>query len=362
MKNSYKIASILALLSFQVTAQQLEFYSDTSAFSNISPIMDIAKDKWQVRPQSDADNGHAQARFGVSLAPEFAPKFSIHLLQRADYFINTNPDTALGYYQEHNNLPLLDKETYAVQLEYMANRSKGAGIAYQHTLTDSLTLEFQANYWYVDYFRHTVANGEVRGRQDNSLLGSLDYYEHYSHNNFLKRPNNGDWQDSGNGYSVDFSAHWQLSSALTIAVAVKDWLNRFEANDAGYSEANINTKGSFIENEGFNSFRPLLRGFEGEDSYHYRLPKQIKLTATQATEFVTFIARLNHQAEQNFFLVGAELPIHESLRLKLLLDTKHFTPEISLSNSHFGLTIAMDDITPNQAKQLSLGAFFRLEL
>ncbi|MCF6145052.1 MULTISPECIES: hypothetical protein [Pseudoalteromonas] len=344
----------LGLMALHSNAQQqVSFYIDSNSFSNISPVLELVDDDWQSPPKSDADKGFSQTRLGVSYQHLSFEEFEFHIEQRLDYFVRSNADTALGYYQEQQEIPLLDKENYRVRLDYFANKSKGFGVTYSHTFKDKFLVEIKGSYWNVDYFRHSIVTGNVQGRQDNSLLGELNYEEYYTHNNFLKRPNEGDWDTNGNGYSMDVFTEFSLFDNLTIRADFIDVYNRFSLESLGYTSANINTKGSFVDNQGFSSFRPLLKGFEGQSEHKYQIPEQIALAFTYVHEQVDYALHLLRQGDINFMQIGAQFAYKKSM-FELMFDPINLTPQLGYKIDYFKLEIAMDKLNPNKAMQLSL--------
>ncbi|MDN3378273.1 MULTISPECIES: hypothetical protein [unclassified Pseudoalteromonas] len=348
------LLSCLGLMALHCNAQQkVSVYADSNSFSNISPVLAVVDDDWQSPPQPDADKGFSQTKLGISYQHSSLEGFTFHIEQRLDYFVKSHADTALGYYQEQNNIPLLDKENYKVKLDYFANRSKGFAAGYSYEFSDALLIGIKGSYWRVNYFRHSVVSGNVQGRADNSLLGDLNYEEYYTHNNFLKRPNEGNWDSKGKGYSVDLFAEMNVLDNLTVRADLIDIYNRFSVDNVGYTSADINTKGSFIDNQGFNSFRPLLKGFEGQSKHKFKIPEQIALAFTYHHEKIDYALNLSRQGDINFMQIGAQFAYKKG-KFALMLDPINLTPQLGYEIDFFKLEMAMDKLNPNKAMQLSL--------
>lgn len=344
----------LGLIALHCNAQQkMAVYVDSNSFSNILPVLQLVDDDWQSHPQSDADKGFSQTRLGIRYQHSNLTDVTFHIEQRLDYFVSSHADTALAYYQEQNEFPLLDKANYTVKLDYFANRSKGIGFGYSYQLESDLLIGVKGSYWQVDYFRHSVVSGNVQGREDNSLLGKLNYEEYYTHNNFLKRPNEDDWNNTGNGYSVDLFAEMSVLNNLIIRADLVDVYNRFSVDNTGYTSADINTKGSFIDNQGFNSFRPLLKGFEGRSNHQFKIPQQIAFSFIYHHKKINYALNLLRQGEINFMQIGAQFAYKKS-KFGLMLDPINVTPKLGYETSNFKLEMAMDKLNPHKAMQLSL--------
>ncbi|WP_404393264.1 hypothetical protein [Pseudoalteromonas phenolica] len=350
IKKACLSAALLTSISSFASQHELEFYLTSNSFTNIAPVLQIADDDWQQGPERDANIGFSQSRYGFAYKNQALPNFRAHYIQRIDYQLETNPETALGYYQEQNDIALTSFEEYSVEIDLTGARSKGLGIEYQKQF-GQVDLSVQANYWHLNYLRHSQVNGAISGKENLQLLGNLQFEEFYTDNNFLKRPNKeGEWQTRGDGYSLDLKVFYQISDTVRVYGEFTDLLNNFEISNTGYTQADINTKGSFVDNVGFSSFRPLLRGVEKEQSYEFELPKQTRIGLDYQTGPFIYHLIGYKQGEKQFTQFG----VSEGA-WTLLVDPANKVADVKYQGEQINWQIGLDHFNPNEALAIRLG-------
>ncbi|ALO43347.1 hypothetical protein [Pseudoalteromonas phenolica] len=350
IKKACLSAALLISTSSLANQHEIEFYLTSNSFTDIAPVLQIADDEWQQGPQSDASMGFSQSRVGIAYQYQSLSSLRWHIMQRIDYHLVTNPHTALGYYQEQNELPLTSYDEYDVEIELVGSRNRGLGVEYQEQI-GQLAISIQANYWQLNYLRHSNVSGTISGKEDLQLLGNLEFEEFYTDNNFLKRPNSeGGWQTSGDGYSLDIAFTYKLSDTMMLYGEFVDLINRFEVTGVGYTKADINTKGSFVDNVGFSSFRPLLKGIEKEQSFEFDLNKQIQLGLDYAKG--PFVYHLNtfKQGDRQFTQLG----VSEGA-WGLLIDPVNKVVDIKYQGESIDWQLGLDQFNPNDALAIRVG-------
>ncbi|AZZ96046.1 hypothetical protein [Pseudoalteromonas sp. R3] len=357
--NKQKVFGIcVGLLLSSVAAadtQEVTIYLDSNSQTNIAPVLKIARDKWDQSPESDASYGFSQSRFGIAYRHQAFENWQLHMMQRVDYLIDTNAQTALGYYQEQNDQALTSFDNYDTKLTLTGARSKGLGLAYQHQF-DALAITVQANYWQLNYLRDSQLSGMLSGTDDLQLRGSLQFSEYYSHNNFLKRPNTDNaWRTHGDGLSLDVHFDWQVSEQFTLSGKFIDLYNEFNIDQIGFTEADINTKGSFVDNVGFSSFRPLLKGLETTQNHTFDLPSQVYLQGQYQYRGYDYLASVRRQGDQHFAQLGMKLD-----NWRIMLDPINLAPELAYQGQTWSVTTALDHINPNKALTLRLNLSWQL--
>ena len=343
---------LLSCIVLPTQGQEWGLATQSQSYSNIAPVLQIIRDDWQSAPNKEASKGFSQTRAELSYL--FDIGISVSALHRMDYFVTTTPLTALGFYLEQHDKPFEVGKRYPVSLQLSQHRALGLGVAYQHQW-HLFTLQGKVNVWHSDYLRSLNATGEVRAGVNGSVLGNVAYQESYSHNNFLKRPNNGEFSSSGQGVSVDINLQYQVNQNWMAQFTIVDVYNSFSANELGYANIDINTKGSFVENKGFSSFRPLLKGQEGQLDYKFTLPRQFYFNSTASDEDLRYSFELNRVGNHNFTIFGVGKQFATQL-IMLKYDLYNQVPEISYRNDMLELGLAMDELDPHKAMALKFYA------
>ncbi|TMP46594.1 hypothetical protein CWB96_13425 [Pseudoalteromonas citrea] len=318
--------------------------------SNIAPIKQIIDDDWLEPPSPDADIGFSQSLLEVKLDYN---GYSLSSLNRLDYFLTANYDTALAYYQNSRDIPLNSHKPYSISLNFHEQKSRGIAFGYAID-RQAWQASFQLSYWDVVKFRNSNLNGSITGNNTNEILGELTLDENYTHKNFLKRPNERSWNTSGYGYSANIAFEYIASDTFTLSLKASDLFNRFKYKMIGNTQAEINTKGSFVDNEGFSSFRPLLSGIESERSFSKALPISLNFGAKYTASNIDYLFDFYRRANTSFYLVGAQYRAkHATIGIKY--DIQNQVPELSLSTEWLNLLIALDTLDFKSAYNIKLG-------
>lgn len=326
----------------------LTFYTNNHAYSDIAPVYQLIKEQWQQAPQKDASKGFAQHEIGMRY--QHSPSIDITLASRYDAFITTNYNAAWLYYTQQQEQPLNLPTTSPLSLALQQQRSNGIKLAY-HWRSNRFNASIEAGYWQVSRARHSTLTGNIASADDNSLQGQLDISEHYSHNNVLKRPNNGQWENSGTGITLNTSVSWQPSSAWLFQWQARDLFSRFKHSNLGYSQGQLNTNNRFINDNGTKAFRPFYQGIETTRPYRFTLPATHMITTRYQHNQLQWLTHIKHQGHTLFPNIGIAKTF-DNVTLTGLFDVRHHTPTITLATPYFSTDISMQRAAYTKARQL----------
>ncbi|MFK5914832.1 MAG: hypothetical protein QM484_10685 [Woeseiaceae bacterium] len=334
----------------------LNSYITSESFSNILPIKQLIKDKWQTPPTDSASNAFTQNEIGVSAKWQ---GFTLNLAHRLDYFIYTNADTAQAFYLDRSK-GFFSQKKYLIDLKLQHQASDGIRLGYEWQ-SNSFFSAIQVGYWTIQTSRKSQISGELSGfssaTNKNNISGNLQLKEFYSDFNVLRRPNNNSWNTKGFGATVDIFLAWQLNKQLKLSVAIKDFYSTFKIKGIGYSEGTFDTENSYINSLGGQAFLPLYRGVETVKNQTFSLPTKTNFIVHYQAETLNYLFRYKRQGRINFYAIGGELTLLDS-SLLVMVDIERLTPEIQMKKHNFALTFAIDNININQARQFNLGFNF----
>ncbi|MDO6559120.1 hypothetical protein [Paraglaciecola chathamensis] len=335
---------------------QVSMYFKSESYSHILPIKQLVEDEWHTKPKDDADLAFSQNELGSEI---LINNWSINPAYRVDYFVRTNPDTAAAFYADRTDLPFEKTQTYNLSLALRENRAKGLRLGYQWQ-NEHFFSHIKLGYWAVVGARDSRLNGTLTQNSAGELQGTGQLTEHYTDNNFLKRPNvKGErWNDSGTGYTVDIALAWRVTPALLLRLDAQDLYSRFSLDDAGLSDGLVDTDNQYTRASGITGFKPLYSGIETSASHDYQLPKRVKLEAAYQFDKVAMHTQLRYIASQAFYLLGASVSLAEDSRLTLLIDIERATPHLILDTKWLDVTLALDKLATKSAYQFALGATF----
>ncbi|QHJ11849.1 hypothetical protein FX988_02085 [Paraglaciecola mesophila] len=334
-------------------SNQVSAYFTSQSYSDILPIKQLVEDEWRTQPKHDADLAFSQSELGSEV---IINNWSINPAYRVDYFVDTNPDTAYAFYADRASLPADSQRTYDLALSLQESHAKGLRLGYQWQNEDFFS-HIKLGYWAITETRDSTLRGVLSQNSESELQGSGQLTEHYTDNNFLKRPNvNGErWNNSGTGYTLDITLAWQVTSKLMLRLDAQDLYSRFTLDDAGFSDGVVDTDNQYTRASGITGFKPLYSGIETSASYEYRLPKRVNVEAVYQFDGMALHSQLNYIGNQSFYLLGVSASVTEESRVTLLVDVERATPHIVLDTKWVDLTLALDKLKTQSAYQFTLG-------
>jgi len=329
---------------------RVEFFVDSSSYSNILPVKQLIEDDWQKAPKSSASDGFTQNEIGARVHWN---NFSFSASHRYDYFIFSNSDTAKAFYLDRSDQNLNAQEKYNLDLKLFHQRSNGIRLGYKF-IFDNFSSEIRLGYWDLTATRESYLTGTLSSDSNGKIKALADLKEFYSDNNLLHRRNTNDWDNDGSGITLDIHLAWQPTDSISLFADLKDLYSDFSLDNSGYSEGIFDTHGTFINSVGGKAYLPIYRGKETESKHQFELPEQIDLLGLYHTEQLSYLARYKRQGEQNFYYLGFEMQ-HQDASTRIALDIENLTPEIQYKNKWFTLLFAIDDLRIERALQLNLG-------
>lgn len=334
-------------------SNQVSVYFTSESYSHILPIKQLAEDEWRTAPKHDADLAFSQNELGSEL---IINNWSINPAYRVDYFVRTNPDTAYAFYTDRTDQAFEAPRTYDLALTLEENRAKGIRLGYQWQ-NEQFFSHLKLGYWAIIGARDSTLRGTLSQNSAGDLQGNGQLTEHYTDNNFLKRPNvNGErWDDNGSGYTLDIALAWRVTSALLLRVDVQDLYSRFSLDDAGLSDGIIDTNNQYTRASGITGFKPLYSGIETSRRHDYHVPKRVNLRVDYQMETIGIHSQLKTIGNDEFYLLGASFSFAEQSRLTMLVDVERATPQMMLETKWLDVTLAFDKLKAESAYQLNLG-------
>ena len=334
-------------------SNQVSVYFTSESYSHILPIKQLAEDEWRTAPKHDADLAFSQNELGSEL---IINNWSINPAYRVDYFVRTNPDTAYAFYTDRTDQAFEAPRTYDLALTLEENRAKGLRLGYQWQ-NEQFFSHLKLGYWAIIGARDSTLRGTLSQNSAGDLQGNGQLTEHYTDNNFLKRPNvNGErWDDNGSGYTLDIALAWRVTSALLLRVDVQDLYSRFSLDDAGLSDGIIDTNNQYTRASGITGFKPLYSGIETSRRHDYHVPKRVNLRVDYQMETIGIHGQLKTIGNDEFYLLGASFSFAEQSRLTMLVDVERATPQVMLETKWLDVTLALDKLKTESAYQLNLG-------
>ena len=249
-------------------AQAAEFYTDADLFWYSEPVsIESMIQDWGgpfYGGTTALTHNIAEIGFGTE-------SWQFSVLTRYDYEMEFSPDTAEFYYLMRNELPLPVGRTYRLDLVARQTVSDGLRVARQFRVAKGFDVNVGLSY----LKGRRLTDGTLRGNataigaKDYDYSFLVDYF--YSEDKLFDRPVS---SPSGDGYSIDLGAQWQLEERLRATVTLKDFLARILWHDAPYTIATGTSDVKTYDANGYVVYDPLVSGFEGNRDFIQTLPRR----------------------------------------------------------------------------------------
>ncbi|NRA61344.1 MAG: hypothetical protein HRU25_10640 [Psychrobium sp.] len=333
--------------------KQLELRLKSFSYSNITTINSLLNDRWHQPPQTDATTAFTYNELGLSYRRN---DFHFTIKKRISAQVKTNAATSTLYYWSKQEIDNLSIPQTQIALVLNTEQSTGLLIGYQAQLAN-LIVEFELGYWRVERLRDSTLNGTVSVIAG-QYRGHLLMEEHYSDNNFLKRPHLDDFKRTGDGFSANVKLEWDITSTLTLSLDIKDLYATYRIKKHGYSTGQVNTNNTLINDQGYQTFLPFYSGIERSDDHRFDIEPKSKLAVSYAAELGTFSAHASRLFETNFIEIGYQWAA-TNYQYSVRIDVERFTPTLTMSNQDWHIAFGIDKLNINDAATISLDFSYR---
>jgi hypothetical protein len=221
--------------------------------------------------------------------------WQVGVFARYDYLLEFNSDTVDLFYRDANDLPFPIDRTYNVNLEPNHIQAEGIGVSYRFAVTPSLSITPRINYLQADVVTRGYLRGEIIADEDGDYQGELSLNYIYEEDILLDRERE---SISGDGFSLDVSAHWQIAPKWSLSAYLKDYYSEITWDDVTFTQAQANTNTVSFDEEGRLDSIPVLSGREGFRSFTQSLPQRGKVIVNhQMTKVFSLTAQVDHVEE-----------------------------------------------------------------
>lgn len=334
-------------------SSQLFFKVNSTSYSDTASIYQIV-DGLQ---GGSIDNGryaftHNQVELGASFGRWFISGRS-----RYDYYLEYAPDTAQVIYRDANNQPLERNRQYQLQISAVHARTKGISVGYSGAITSSLSIGLAVSVLKSD----TLLDGSVSGavsvdNDDYSGNVFIDYV--YDEPLFLNLEPLG--SPTGQGYTLDVNAEWQLTPTVQLALEWMDVASEIKYDDASFTIATANSNQISFDEDGLIGVKPLVQGRRGGKPHTLRFPKRSKIAIdAQVRERVTLITAWRQHAQIDFYSLGARFAFSPRRNLAFEYDFKSHAARIGFASRSWELALGMDTLVFKDARAIDLQFAYR---
>ncbi len=343
--------SFAALLPFSASAEKNtnDIYVSVDSFSYSEPApIDQLIDNFE---GPEPDSGEVAFTFNQAEIGANFGKWQVGVFTRYDYLLEFNSDTVELFYRDSNDLPFPINRTYNVNIEPNHIEAEGIGVGYQFVVTPSLTITPRLNYLKADAATRGFLRGEIIANEDGDYEGELVLDYIYEEDILLDREQE---SISGEGFSLDVAAQWQIAKNWTLNAYLKDYYSEIYWDDVTFTQARANTNTVTFDDEGRLDSIPVLSGREGFRDFTQTLPQRGKLVVNhQMTSVMSVSAQIDHVEEYVYSRLAWQANWGGwGIASGYQFETEAF--DLAFTSKYFSLKLIADSTDVEQAHTLGL--------
>lgn len=198
-------------------------------------------------------------------------QFAISVFVREEYAFHFSNDTFALLYADKNNLPLVDGETYNLDLDVSHIRVKGMTLAFRLWQSNEHVFNIVTSWLQAS----DLLTGSIRGvveKQGSIFQGDLAVDYHYNEDYLLDRDLS-DWSTrNGYGFSLGFNAQFEWFDRLTLKLDWPDLLGAIYWQKAPYTDVRVSSTYLYYDENDLPHRAPIMSGKEDFESFYQALP------------------------------------------------------------------------------------------
>jgi hypothetical protein len=274
---------------------------------------------------------------------------------RGEQFLETNRDTLDLIRSINLKLDLPVGRLYDIDLNVNGFTAFGAeiskGIALDG-LVPGLQIGFTARYLNAQMIQDGTMSGIAAPTTSSTYNFNFDLDYVYDTNFVYKRQNNP--PESGNGFSFDFGAKYSWNDKFEASVLVRDILGYIYWKGAPYTLADATSSVKSFDSNGYQSFRPTIKGYEGYKSFTQSIPLKTDIDLSFRQGPFKLDSTINLIEDRAIYWLEADYFPTPKLILSAGYNVNYQAYSMGVSYESFTLKGYMDTVDLQRAKALGV--------
>lgn len=274
---------------------------------------------------------------------------------RGEVFLEADRDTVdiIHMVKTEQDLPV--GTDFQIDLDVEGFSASGVEISRKvdlGSLADGLSAGFTARYLYGDRIQHGTVTGVVTPTGPKTYDFNLDVDYVYDENLLYDRDNS--WPQSGNGYSFDIGAKYTWQNTVEASLLARDLFGRIRWNHAPYTTAEAVSEVIYYNSDGYQEFRPTIRGYEAYRDFTQKIPAKTDLDLAFLAGRMRFGSTVNFIERRPFYWLSAEYSPRDSLTLSLGYNINYHAYSAGIVYKQLQLKVSTDSFSYKKAKEAAL--------
>ena len=350
-------AFLITPLSHAEDKLQIFTTFDSEVYTEAQPVKAFIDDFDAPLTSGDSAFTYNVFEFGVGYG-----NFKVGYQSRFDYVLSFDPDTAVYFHTEKNDLPFEDRN-YVYYLDGKQSTTNGLFVSYDFKFLDSdaLTITPKLTVFASTHFQDINVEGTV---YSDEIQGALTVDSYFSKDILFKRFTP-DENPSGLGYSVDLAVNWKINQDLTIGLLAQDLLYETEYKKSGFANG-YTTELPFTENDdGDIATEPTIRlatsEYGNEVTHKFDMPVRVKVYADYRINDLFSSELMVKQFDQDTFSqLKARMHFWDHWAVIGGYEIKSEAFLLGIENDYFGFNIQTDNLDIDKAYYANVNWYLKL--
>ncbi|GEM_PF-1612685 len=282
---------------------------------------------------------------------------------RGELFMKANRDTVEIFRMINLKEDLPVGRTFSIDLN--ANGFSAVGVEISKGVAFGGTLKGLSAGMTARYLRgERIQSGKVAGHVTPESEKSYDFdlfLDYVYDDNYVYDRRDTESSFYGNGYSFDVGVRYAANDAFIVSVLFRDVLGRMYWRGIPYTTADATSRTKSFDEDGYQQFRPTIRGYESYKDYQQRIPLKTDIDCSLKFSPFVFGSTVNLIEDRPLYWFSATVAATDRVRLTARYNTNYDVVSAGFAYGNASFEVTASDISLRRARAVGLTASVRYE-
>jgi len=281
---------------------------------------------------------------------------------RGELFMESNKDTIeiLRKLNLKETLPI--GSTFNIQLEAEGFSASGVEVSKGISLSriiEGLSAGITVRYLRGDKVQEALLTGNVTATSPNTY--DFDMYVDYVYDKNYLYKRRDTVPGVGNGFSFDFGLKYEYNRYLSGEILFRDIEGRIYWQDVAFTTADATSGITSFDKDGFQVYRPTIRGFEDFKNFTQKIPLKTDITLSYTRRHFILTPLINFIEDRPLYWVFLGYSITDAMLLRAGYNTNYRVFSMAMIHKIASLSLYASDIDLTNTNALGFDFSLRYE-